>query len=306
MSAAVQPIDPIERFGAALLQPLYEEQERRRGAKLSRRTGVPGLVSIGEIPIGGAFGELTADQLAYIGANPDLPMSQEIETECSQGCGERFKCMALFSKLTACDVCRAKAERDERLRVAKSYWESICPGAYRDTDKAHAGFPKAQYMATKAWNGESSLLLYGDTRMGKSRLGVWLIKRCLVKMNMHVGILWPEMLKNMKKTFTPLEELHRFGAFDVLLMDDALLAAAMDARLTDWLKDLIDYRMRHKRHCIITSQIGSADYKEQSNKFAEATGADKKLIEALCARVSEICTVVPFVSAQPTDKEEAF
>lgn len=223
------------------------------------------------------------------------PGREVIETECSQGCGARFEAMRYFAPITACDACRDKAIRADRLDKAKAYWEAVCPPAFRDTDRTHAMFPKAQYEELRPWVGDESLLLFGDSRTGKTRLAMLLLKRCLVRKGLHVGVLWPEQLKAMKKSFQPLEDIAKWGRYDVLLMDDSLLTAASDSRLTEVFKDLLDYRMRFKRVQIITSQIGSDDYKEQSGKFSEATGADKKLIEALCERVREICRVVPFV-----------
>lgn len=304
MGAAAKA-DPVERIMTAIIEPMYEHLALKRGQHFSRRTGVPGIMQVSEIGLDD-LGGMSMSQLGSLHDNLEHPAARMIEAECSRKCGTRFQCISFFSEVTVCDVCRKKYEKEERLRQAKTYWEEICPESLRDTDRGHAGFPRAQYATTKDWIGGNSLLLYGDTRTGKTRLGMWLLKRCLVKANLHVGVLWPETLKSMKKTFAPTEELNRWARYDVLLMDDALLAGAMDSRITDWLKDLIDLRMRHKRHCIITSQIGSADYKEQSNKFAEATGADKKLIEALCARVSEICTVIPFTSAKAAIGEDPF
>lgn len=238
----------------------------------------------------------------------DHAFNEVIDFECSQGCGTQLRGSRYFAPITACDECRSKAERADKMDKAKAYWEALCPPSFRDTDKAHPDFPKSQYAATKDYLGTESLLLYGESRTGKSRLAMLLLKRALVKGNLHVGVMWPEQLKAMRKSFQPLEDVQRWGRYDLLLMDDSLITAAGDAKLTEIFKDLLDYRMRYKRHNIITSQIGSGDYKEQSNKFAEATGADKKLIEALCARVSETCKVVPFVKveAKVDEMQEAF
>ena len=144
------------------------------------------------------------------------------------------------------------------------------------------------------------------SRTGKTRLGVWLLKRCLVRNTAHVGILWPEQLKHVKYAHDRLELVEKWGRYDVLLMDDALLTGAQDERITDWLKDLIDYRIRFKRPIVITSQVGSEDYKEQMDKFDNATKADKARVEALLRRVKEICRVVSFAPVAVTAGEEAF
>lgn len=241
------------------------------------------------------LGGVSMQFLGQMRNNPNHPGMELIEGECSQGCGARFQVSRYFAPITACDTCRAKAIEADRLEKAKAYWEAVCPPAFRDTNRDHAMFPKAQYEELRAWKGDESLLLFGDSRTGKTRVAMLLLKRCLVRRGLHVGVLWPEQLKAMKKSFQPLEDIAKWGRYDVLLMDDSLLTAASDSRLTECFKDLLDYRMRFKRVQIITSQIGSDDYKEQSGKFSEATGADKKLIEALCERVRENCRVVPFV-----------
>lgn len=250
--------------------------------------------------------EAAGIDLFAVAQDPQHPARAIAEHPCSK-CGVPIQCMTALAQLTACDTCREKYINDEREERHKKYWEGLCPEIFRETKQSHPDFPKAQYDSTKDYTGEASLLLYGDTRTGKTRLGTVLLRRCLIRYDKYVGILWPEQLKSVKKAFNQLELIEKvWGRYDVLLMDDALLAGAMDSRVTDWLKDLLDYRMRHKRHHIITSQIGSGDYKEQSGKFAEATGADKKLIEALCARVTETCRVVPFVTVKPAHGEETF
>lgn len=243
--------------------------------------------------------------IAGLGAltDPKHEANKVIEFECSQGCGTMIEGRQFWASMTACDQCREKAERKEKLDRAKTYWEAICPESFRETDKTHAGFPKAQYEATTAFCGEESLLLFGESRKGKTRLGMVLLKRCLVRFNKHVGVMWPEQLKAVKGQRDTMEMLNKWGRYDVLLMDDALLTGAQDERITDFLKDLLDYRMRYKRHQIITSQIGSAEYEEQGGKFGNETKADKQRIEALLRRIKEICRVVPFIGTSPKQGE---
>jgi len=238
--------------------------------------------------------------------NPDHPANEMVDTECSQRCGRRFMCRKFFAPLTACDECRAKHAKDDALERAKVYWESICPAAFRDTDKNHKDFPKAQYEATREYKGKESLLLFGPSRSGKTRLAMVLLKRCLVRYGLHVGVLWPERLKSVKGMRDTLEFVEKWAKYDVLLLDDALLSGAHDERVTDCLKDTLDTRMRHNRHHIITSQIGSEDYEEAGNKFGNATKADSERIKALLARVRETSRVVPFVPVEPKGNEQSF
>lgn len=269
---------------------------------MSHLSSVP---RIGQLTVEPMLGGISIAGLAAL-IKPDNEANQEIEFECSQGCGTKLVGRQFWTSLTACDACREKADKKEKLDRAKTYWESICPESIRETDTTHAGFPKAQYQATGDFCGTESLLLFGPSGKGKTRLGMVLLKRCLVRFNLHVGVMWPEQLKAVKGARDTLEMLNRWGKYDVLLMDDSLLTGAQDGRITDFLKDLVDYRMRHKRHQIVTSQIGSVEYLDQADKFKEATKADKQLVEALLRRFREICKIVSFVDATPQPGQADF
>jgi DNA replication protein DnaC len=307
--AAPAEMDPlaaaaIERLGNALLSGLHEEQARRAGKKFSVRTGVPGVLALGDIePIAG---------LASLASH--APAFELVDSACSR-CGEPLQCWRAIAGSVACDPCRAAVLADEQSDKHEKYWsqEHLCPpgSTFRDTDPQHAGFPKSQYEATKNYAGEESFFFFGPTGSGKSRLAVHLLKRCLFKFNRFVGILWPEDLKQAKNSFDRRDEIQRWGRFDVLLCDDSLLTGAQDEKMADFLKDLVDYRMRHGRHMIMTSQVGGQDYEEQLSKYAKArsievTAADKRRVDALLRRLRECCRVVAFTEATPKDGEEAF
>jgi DNA replication protein DnaC len=244
--------------------------------------------------LGDTVGRLSMAELAYLHNHPEHEARKLVKTACSQGCGETFEAMALFAGITCCDACRAKADKADAMERAKKHWESICPPAFRDTDRAHPDFPKAQWDDLKGWNGDESLFLFGDSRAGKTRLAMLLLKRAMLR-NQFVGVLWPEQLKAMKWSRETLEKIQHYGRYDVLLLDDALLTGAADESTASFLKDLLDYMMRYKKHVIVTSQIGGAEYEEHSDKFGNATKADKKRAEALVARLRESCRVIPFV-----------
>lgn len=262
---------------------------------MSQLSAVP---RIGQCTVEPLLGGISLAGLAAL-INPQHEANKEIEFECSQGCGKKMTGRHFWSSLTACDSCREKADKKEKLERAKVYWESICPESLRETDTAHAGFPQSQYQATGSFCGTESLLLFGPSGKGKTRLGMVLLKRCLVRYNLHVGVMWPEQLKAVKGQRDTLEMLGKWGKYDVLLMDDSLLTGAQDGRITDFLKDLLDFRMRHKRHQIVTSQIGSAEYEEQGQKFDKQTKADKQLVEALMRRFKEVCRTISFADATP-------
>lgn len=256
--------------------------------------------------MGEMLGGASLRDLAEAYRNPNHGFNEKIEVECSQGCGTRFTCSRYFAPITACDDCRAKGIEKYRIEGAKAYWEEICPQSYRKTDTKHADFPRPQYEATREFKGTESLLFYGPSRKGKTRLALVLLKRCLVHHNLRVGILWEEDIEQAKSAFDRKALIQRWGRYDLLLMDDALLASARDDRTTGFLKNLIDYRMRYERHMIITSQIGADDYKQAGTVNGQIKKQDAERIEALLGRVREICRVIAFDQPKPAQTEEAF
>lgn len=307
--AAPAEMDPLaamamERIGGALLAPFHEEMARRRGKKFNVRLGVPGVLAMEDIS---PIGEL-ASLVGY------GPAHELVDSACSR-CGEPLQCWRLIAGSVACDGCRAKALEEQQQDKHEKYWsqEHLCPpgSSFRETDPEHAGFPKAQYATTKTYAGEESFFFYGPTGTGKTRLAVHLLKRCLFRHNLFVGILWPEDLKQAKGSFERRDEIKKWGRFDVLLCDDSLLTGAQDEKTTDFLKDLVDYRMRHKRQMLVTSQVGGDDYEEQLSKYANARGlevsaSDKRRVDALLRRLRETCRVVSFATATPKQDEQPF
>jgi hypothetical protein len=252
------------------------------------------------------LGGVSLISLGELFSKPDHPANARVSFRCSQGCGTWIEGTYFFSTITACDDCRRKADIAEKTERAKTYWEAICPPSFRETSKTHAGFPKAQYAAVSDWLGGDSLFFVGPSGKGKTRLGMMLLRRCLHHNNAHVGVMWPEQLKAVRNDRDVLAWIARWGKYDVLLMDDALIACASDSRCYEAFKDLLDYRMRFKRVNIVTSQIDSGDVKEQLGKFGKDTRADREMVEALLRRLRETCRVVQFSEPTPAEGERNF
>lgn len=238
--------------------------------------------------------------------DPKFPPGSGVRIACERQ--EKLTVPLFFQMLVSCDNCRQATEKLWKMDSAKIYWESICDETFRDTDKNHPGFPKSQYEVTKDYLGTESLMFLGPTGKGKSRLAMMLLKRCLIRCDMHVGVLWPEELSAVKgaRGRETLDMIGKWGKYDLLLMDDSISAGAQDSRVTDFLKQLLDYRMRHKRHQIVTSQIGSVDYQEHRDKNDNQTKTDKALVEALLRRFKEVCRQVMFDTAVPGHGQESF
>ncbi len=240
---------------------------------------------------------ITLAQLGLINRTPDHPAKDMIAGECS-ACHCELQVMRLFQSLTACDACREKSEHDEALKRAEKHWKEICPGAFRNTSKEHADFPKGAFATLNDWTGQKSLFLYGPSRAGKTRAAMLLLKRAMLK-GQHVGVLWPEQLKAVKFARDNLETMNKLAMYDVLLLDDALLTGAANDSISEYLKDLVDLMIRQEKRFIITSQIGGNDYREAAKKYHNLAASDIERIEALIKRIEETCRVVPFVSVAP-------
>jgi DNA replication protein DnaC len=242
------------------------------------------------------------------------PHSQEVVTvKCNDGrhrrarCDTDITCTHIVSVFVACDACREKAISDEANERHRKYWEAVCPERYRLTDLNHADFPKAIYGDCRklmADNPSQSFFLYGPTGTCKTRLGMMLLKRALHADN-RVGVLWPEKLATIKESFGETRTFDRYADYDTLLMDDTLLTACREPKLTEALKQLIDVRMRHNRPFIITSQIGEEGFKS-GKEYGELKDADIERIDALIRRLREECRVVSFAKPEPKAGETAF
>ena len=251
----------------------------------------------------GNMPDLSIAGLASLRGNPDA--MKMVPTKCNKcDCDIEAPNWTRFS--CVCDKCREEIRLADITEKVSKYWAAICPPAFLDTKKDHPNYPKAQDTELREWLGGESLLMFGPSGAGKTRLAMQLLYRCLLVRTMKVGVLWPEQLKSTKWSHDRLELTQKWGSYEVLLMDDALLTGAQDEKIADFLKDLIDYMMRYKRIWIITSQIGGSDYEEQLEKFGEATKADKERVKALLRRIRDQSRVVPFVPVVPAAGEQNF
>jgi hypothetical protein len=236
-------------------------------------------------------------QLVDVLGQPD---ANKIVTAKCNHCPTTLQCRAIVAPMVACAACiQAHAQADKE-KMYREYWQKVCPEDFRDTSLTHEGFPADIVAALKKKDPARSLFFYGPTGTAKTRVAMLMLYEALLR-GQRVGVLWPEKLAGLKSDFDDRGSFERYAAYDVLLMDDALLTAVRASKLIDALKQLIDVRMRHRRPFIITSQIGSeADLKE-GKEFGDAKAADIERIKAMLRRLNETCDVVPFAR-----KEGAF
>lgn len=248
--------------------------------------------------------EMSIGELAYLHNHPEHPMREKVDATCSLGCGAAFQCERWVSQVTACDECVTKSKDADALARVKKHWEKICPKGFRDTDKQHAGFPRAQLAELKDWDCTKSLLMYGPTGQGKTRLALLMLKRAMMR-NHWVDVLWPEKLRSLVQGYDSTV-FDRYAGYDVLMMDDPLITACRESKLVDALKNLVDVRMREKKVTIFTSQIGDEEELAGAKEFGEAKTADLERIKALMRRLREDCQVVSFAQAVAAGGERGF
>lgn len=270
---------------------------------------------IATMSLGADFGDIRMGDLASLFRNPSHPQRQMVDVTCpglptgdsTRGpCkwGARFQCMEYFSSVTICDDCSAANKDAWAIADAKKRWESVCPVGYRDTDKKHAGFPRAQYDQLKSWTGQGSLFFYGGTGKGKTRLAMLMVKRALLK-GYGVGVLWPEKIRSLVQGYDS-SFFDTYSDIPVLLMDDSLITACRESKLVDAVKTLLDVRMRGKKTTIFTSQIGTEEEIAGGKEFGDAKAADLERIKAIVRRLRESCTIVSFGTVTANAGEEQF
>lgn len=237
-----------------------------------------------------------------------LPGANEVITATCNHCAAPIECRRVVAPSVACDACIEKHVTEEKMKRYQRYWETVCPERYRATQTDHEDFPAPIYADLRKIQKENpsqSFFLYGPTGSCKTRVGMLLLKRAMLA-DGYVGVLWPEKLATLKESFGETKAFDRYATFDTLLLDDTLLTACREPKLTETLKQLIDVRMRHNRPFIITSQIGSEEDVAGGKEFGEAKAADLERIKALLRRLREECKVVNFAKAEPKEGESKF
>lgn len=291
----------LERLGGAMLGGMYDEQARRAGRRFSSRTRVPGVMALGEL-----------DPIASLASLVGSAEAQEIvDTACSR-CGCPLRAPRLTMNCVACDPCREKAQEEEAEAKYTKRWNAICPASsiFRTTDPTHPSFPRSQYEATKQWYGDESMIFLGPSGTGKTRLAMHLLKRCLFVRSKSIGVLWPETLAHYARNqFERSAGLDEFSCYDVLLLDDPFLGSAADDRMTSFIRELLDIRVRLGKCHLITSQFGGVEYRAAFDAHMEhsgrkATAQDWARFDALFRRTAERARVVSFgapPAASPQD-----
>ena len=199
--------------------------------------------------------------------------------------------LKVFQESTVCDSCATEWQNKRDLETMKDHWKKICPADFRDTKTDHPEFNLDAYRRVAALPFETSFILLGSTGSCKTRIACHRAKMALLA-GRSVRIAFPEDLKDMPKFLSRKEHIAELSKPDLLVMDDAFIAGASKEQVSDFLKDLIDKRIRDKKATIITSQVNSEEYKKDSDKFHNASDVDGKRLDAIARRVKERYTCI--------------
>lgn len=223
-------------------------------------------------------------------------------------CGTQVETSAELLAVFGPCVCKACSDawdarhglisHEERKRQNRErHWQEICPQAFRHNDWENERFRLAMEKCRKWDWGNRSLILQGASGACKTRCMFEVLKP-FHEAGDEVAIVWQEDLTEAARAHpsTQGERLRTWSRIRWLGLDDALLVGAADERVRAFLKTLIDMRTRHHLRFVLTTQLGSKDFRTGSEKWdkkdAAALESTQAQVDALLRRLGEFCFVV--------------
>lgn len=142
-------------------------------------------------------------------------------------------------------------------------WNKACPTEFKKTDYHQIRFKKKKEVLD-AFKSGSSVLMQGDTGLGKTRL-VWMMIRApfmaqkKVEMRTHIGLANAMRAESMKGVQWSNLLLSKLRDCDVLVIDDlgkARMVGADGAGLQneEQMFEVIDYRLSWNKQMVFTTQ----------------------------------------------------
>ena len=242
---------------------------------------------------------------------PSPTLTLERERTCVD-CGRVFH--GLIGLCGDCGTARVEREQEvQRLaqqKVRKKRWLQMCPQLYQETDWANTALRPDLVKLARTWQpGEEkhSLLLMGDTGLGKTRVAFGLLQRFHEAGRsvyaLHAGDAWDHgdhvqglssAVRLQYSEEMPLIEasrdcLRRARTCSLLLLDDLGKERAsgntglLSEAVSEALFNLIEHRLTHRLPLIVTTNANGPALEIR-------LGTDRG--PALLRRLSEVCTVV--------------
>ncbi len=244
---------------------------------------------------------------ALIGLTTDEHLASE-ETQyncrhCGVGVSQLAGIYQFFQEIS-CDSCVEAREEQIRLEKAQRFWINECPEDYRDTNIHHEEFNIEAYKRMKSYDFSQSIMLLGETGVCKTRMACHWAKMALVS-GMSVKLMFPDDIKDQPRFMSRREHLVNLCSPDLLVLDDLLLAGCSKESVADFVKDLIDRRLRSKKPMIVTSQVNASDFEKDAGKFGNMSQTERKRIEAIVRRIREKFVTIDCDSFLPDADKEA-
>lgn len=218
--------------------------------------------------------------------------------------------LVTLKMIPVCDKCcdEKRAGLGEQERAGReTAWKEICPPIFQDTDLESPLFNYAGWARVKLWTySPAGLVIMGKSGSCKTRSMLELLKREFYA-GRTIRLLWPEELRSIARYATgrgtEAQQIRELGSYELLALDDPLLQAGRDERVSAFLKDLVDYRGRHRRPMILTSQVKGSEVVEQLNSGDEATEIERARVAATMRRIREYCEVIHIGGTTPKTKQ---
>lgn len=202
---------------------------------------------------------------------------------------------------TCCPDCIEQIDYGRNIKELAGRWKLLCPPEYQDTNTKNPDFNRASFLEVKKRNISSSLFFYGTSGACKTRVMMLRAKSSMIK-GRSVCILFPEDIKEYARSRDRLAGLKHLTRFDFLGLDDLFAAGMATDAVSDFIKDLLDRRIRHKMATIITTQLSVAEFRGESQKWKNYTSAETKRLDAIFRRIKE--KFVPILFDNPQDQDQ--
>ena len=226
-------------------------------------------------------------------------MTMPICKECQQPFdgGEPIQVLGCTLRANVCNRCDEARTADEARRVHSRRLEAfvkLCPPAYRATEPARLDQDKlAQVLA---WQyGPRGLVLFGSTRLGKTRCAWLLLKPLVLAGRRVVALTAGEFARQCADAYGHSAEagarfFRRMTACDVLFIDD-FGKFKVTERVEAELFDIIEFRTGHGLPILLTTNGTKAT-------FAQAFSPDRS--GPIFGRLREFCEFINFSPAKAT------
>lgn len=187
---------------------------------------------------------------------------------------------------SACLECIDEYNEQKETNEKRNAWRALCPPEYQTTDVKHEAFNRTAYLEARKHPMSASLFFYGRSGSCKTRSMLQRAKIAL-RDGLSVNILFPEDIKEYARHRERKYSLELLTRFDYLGLDDLFAAGTGTDAVADWIKDLIDRRIRYQRATVITSQLTEEDYSRETRKWRNFTEAETKRLDAIFRRLKE-------------------